>query len=311
MGVTWPAGSGRVFVLAAAFAVLVALGSNPAAAMQLSPQQKADMKLHYDKATRAYDVGKYQEAIEEYQKAYEIGGDAAMIYNIAQAYRLSDQLTEAIRFYRRYLQRSPNAPNREIVERRVAELEKVVEERKKGPSNGSALPVPPPTPPVTATPMPTPAPPAPLPPPPPPTYEPPPAPIVPMSPAVHRSRVVHAVVGAALMGLVGGGFGAVAIWQGKLAQEKADKLTSESMATNNYFNPTVETNGKNANKLAIVFGIGSALAVVGGAIVLMTMPSASSGSPAPEAPATTHNLTPSVAPVVGVGVIGAGAGWSF
>ncbi|HXI57841.1 MAG TPA: tetratricopeptide repeat protein, partial [Polyangia bacterium] len=128
----------------------VLLGGAPAAqAMQLSPQQKSEMKLHYDKATRAYDVGKYQEAIEEYQKAYEIGGDAAMIYNIAQAYRLSDQLSEAIRFYRRYLQRSPNAPNREIVERRIAELERVVDERKK--SGVPLVPVAP-----TPTPAPTP-----------------------------------------------------------------------------------------------------------------------------------------------------------
>src|SRR5258708_35955716 len=112
MGVIWPAGSGKVVVLAAALGVFFALGSKPAEAMQLSPQQKADMKLHYDKATRAYDVGKYQEAIEEYQKAYEIGGDAAMVYNIAQADRLSDQLTEASRCSRRSLPPPPRAPRR-------------------------------------------------------------------------------------------------------------------------------------------------------------------------------------------------------
>ncbi|HEY2901592.1 MAG TPA: tetratricopeptide repeat protein [Polyangia bacterium] len=282
-----------------------------AQAMQLSPQQKADMKLHYDKATRAYDVGKYQEAIEEYQKAYEIGGDAAMIYNIAQAYRLSDQLSEAIRFYRRYLQRSPSAPNREIVERRIAELEKVVDERKKaGAPLVPVAPTPAPTPisPIASTPPPPPS------VPPPPVTEPPPmgAPVIPLEPApVHSgNRTAHFVVGAVLLG-VGAILGGASIWQGKIAQEKADKLSSESQSAGSiYFNPAVETNGKNANLVAIVLGSFSAATIVAGGIVLLTAPSsASSSSASPEA--TPHNSAPSVAPVIGVGYMGAQAGWSF
>ena len=103
---------GQIAVVVVAVGVVIGLEQRAARAMQLSPQQKLEMKSHYEKATRAYDVGKYQEAIEEYQKAYEIGGDPPMLYNIAQAYRLNDQPGEAVRFYRRYLQRSPNARNR-------------------------------------------------------------------------------------------------------------------------------------------------------------------------------------------------------
>src|SRR5258708_4232809 len=114
------------------FFVLLAVVAGPAArAAELTPQQKLEMKQLYERATRAYDVGKYNEAIEEYQKAYEIGGDPPMLYNIAQAYRLNDQPNEALRFYRRYLQRAPNARNREDVDRKIADLETVVDERKK------------------------------------------------------------------------------------------------------------------------------------------------------------------------------------
>src|SRR5450432_417854 len=102
-----------------------------ARAAELTPAQKLEMKQLYERATRAYDVGKYNEAIEEYQKAYEIGGDPPMLYNIAQAYRLNDQPGEALRFYRRYLQRAPSARNREDVERKIADLEKSVEEKRK------------------------------------------------------------------------------------------------------------------------------------------------------------------------------------
>ena len=76
------------------------------------------MKQHYERATRAYDIQKYQEAVEEYQRAYEIGGDPAMLFNIAQAYRLNDQFSEAMRFYKRYLQRSQRRPRRPFSRRR-------------------------------------------------------------------------------------------------------------------------------------------------------------------------------------------------
>ena len=71
---------------ARALVLLLAVVVGPAArAAELTPQQKLEMKQLYERATRAYDVGKYNEAIEEYQKAYEIGGDPPMLYNIAQA----------------------------------------------------------------------------------------------------------------------------------------------------------------------------------------------------------------------------------
>ena len=97
----------------------------------MTQAQKDEVKLHYQRATRAYDLQKYLEAIDEYQKAYEISGDPPMLYNIAQAYRLADQPAEAVRYYRRFLQRMPNARNRDDVERKIADQEKMAEQRKK------------------------------------------------------------------------------------------------------------------------------------------------------------------------------------
>ena len=125
---------GRVsapLILAVVVVGLLTAKATPASAMQLTPQQKQEMKVHYERATRAYDLQKYGEAIDEYQKAYEISGDPPMLYNIAQAYRLDDQPAEAIRYYRRYLQRVPKARNREYVERKIVDLEKLIEARRK------------------------------------------------------------------------------------------------------------------------------------------------------------------------------------
>ena len=138
--------------------MLVAVGAKEARA-QLTPQQKQEIHQHYQQATRAYDLGKYQEAIDEYQKVYEIDGDPVMLYNIGQAYRLNDQPQESIHFYRRYLQRSPEARNRDDVERKIASQEKLIEERRKAAAAVSPPPPkkePPPPPPKVEPPPPPP-----------------------------------------------------------------------------------------------------------------------------------------------------------
>src|SRR5215471_8967991 len=132
-------------VLVSVLAGLALLASTGQAQAQMTQAQKDEVKLHYQRATRAYDLQKYQEAIDEYQKAYEISGDPPMLYNIAQAYRLAEQPAEAVRYYRRFLQRMPNARNREDVERKIADQEKLAEQRKK------IEPVTPPPPPPPAT----------------------------------------------------------------------------------------------------------------------------------------------------------------
>ena len=59
---------GLVFLAGVATALVMALMADSAQAMQLSPAQKAEMKQHYEKATRAYDVQKYGEAVDEYRR---------------------------------------------------------------------------------------------------------------------------------------------------------------------------------------------------------------------------------------------------
>src|SRR6185295_13636108 len=129
----------------------------------LTADQKQEMKIHYERGQRAYDIGKYADAIDEYAKVYEIGGNPAMLFNIAQAHRLNNQPADALRFYKRYLLRSPSAANRADVEAKIAEMEKAVEGRApSSPPPAAAAPPPPvltPAPPATPPPPP-PAPPA-------------------------------------------------------------------------------------------------------------------------------------------------------
>jgi hypothetical protein len=302
--------------------LLLSFAAAPAAraAGDLTPSQKLEMKQLYEKATRAYDVGKYNEAIEDYQKAYEIGGDPPMLYNIAQAYRLNDQPAEALRFYRRYLQRAPTARNREDVERKIADLEKTVEERRK--AAAAATPPPLPTPPLApaTTPAPTP-PPAPAPVAGPPSAPPSPPPLAattpatpetPSPPAEEGAGRVLKIVGWSLVGagaLCGGG----ALIAGLSARSKASDITDMSMQGGVTFDPNIEHGGKVDNNIAIGLGIaGGALAVAGAVLVIVGSSGGSGGeTPSQESTPPAPPPTAMVAPWFGSGLVGAGAGFRF
>ena len=275
------------------------------------------MKQLYERATRAYDVGKYNEAIEEYQKAYEIGGDPPMLYNIAQAYRLNDQPNEALRFYRRYLQRAPSARNREDVERKIADLERTVEERRKA----GAVATPPPltAPPLGAPALPAAVAPAPVPAPPPAGLVGPPAPqsgAVPLGPVPapvsgdegpSQARTIFS------WSLVGAGVlcGAGAVVAGVIARGKGNDVTSMS-AMGATFDPNVEHAGKVANALTIGFGVAAGALAATGVILLVTGGSSATETPAPGS--TPPSATPPAAmltPWIGSGLVGAGAGLRF
>ncbi len=279
--------------------MFLALGSKEARA-QLSAQQKQEIHVHYQQATRAYDLGKYQEAVDEYQKVYEIDGDPVMLYNIAQAYRLNDQPQESIHFYRRYLQRSPEARNKDDVERKITAMEKLIEERRKA----AAAVVPPPPRPAVVEPKPE-APPPPVvttpivvapPPPPPPT-----------PPSATRRVIGWSMVG------VGVASGVVAIIEGVRAKNRGDEITrmmdpnGQVYWTSNL--ESIQSAGKTANIVAIVCGIAGTALAVGGAVILITNGSSSSSDGATP-PATTTN-TVSFAPWLAPGLVGGGMGLRF
>jgi hypothetical protein len=94
----------------------------------------AEAKRHYEQGLRYYDVDNYLAAIGEFEKAYEVGGDPRMLYNLAQAHRLAGHASMAINFYRRYILKVPNAPNVQAVLEKIRALEEAAGELKKKPT---------------------------------------------------------------------------------------------------------------------------------------------------------------------------------
>jgi tetratricopeptide (TPR) repeat protein len=90
----------------------------------------AQAKSFYDEGTKYYSLGDFPKAIERYKKAFELKPDAVFLYNIAQAYRLSNDFTQALFFYKSFLRNLPNAPNREEVENRIKEMDEAQAKQK-------------------------------------------------------------------------------------------------------------------------------------------------------------------------------------
>jgi hypothetical protein len=107
--------------------LLLCLVASPALAAEKgkgpSKASLAAAKQSYEEALRSFNLGLWDEAIAGFQKSYKLSGDAALLFNIAQAHRHAGRTKEAILAYRAFLRESPDAPNREVIEGRVRELE--------------------------------------------------------------------------------------------------------------------------------------------------------------------------------------------
>jgi hypothetical protein len=124
---------------------------------KLTEAQKQEVRDRYDKATRFYYLRKYPEAVAEYEGIYLLSADPVMLYNIAQCHRQADQPEQALQFYKNYLRNAPGATNRADVEKRIAEMERLVEDRRKLASPSPAAPAPVASPPPLVVPPPAPA----------------------------------------------------------------------------------------------------------------------------------------------------------
>lgn len=112
------------------------------AAVEAGPNEDAARDAT-KRGAAAYNLGKYDEAAREYEQAYRLVPDVALLFNVAQSYRLGGQHEKALTAYRSYLRTSPaNAPSRRMVEEKLGELERIVAGTGKGqtPPPASTLP---------------------------------------------------------------------------------------------------------------------------------------------------------------------------
>jgi tetratricopeptide (TPR) repeat protein len=89
-------------------------------------EDKPAARAAYAEGTKYYDLNQFEPALKAFEKAYWNYEEPAFLFNIAQCYRQLDKKPEALKFYRSYLRKVPEAPNRAEVERLIASLEEAI-----------------------------------------------------------------------------------------------------------------------------------------------------------------------------------------
>ena len=132
----------RASTVALALALVLALGPLPVvAAAQDAPAGAAEgetpggaetaadkgpaetsARTHHEQGRLQFSVGKFDAAIAEFRKAYELKADPSFLYDIAEAYRVLGAPGRAVFFYRKYLSTHPSPPNQPEVESQIALL---------------------------------------------------------------------------------------------------------------------------------------------------------------------------------------------
>jgi tetratricopeptide (TPR) repeat protein len=208
----------------------------------------AAAREHYRNGTKAFELGDFDGAIREYSEAYRLKDDPAILYNLGQAHRLAQHPSEALHFYRMYLIKVPDSPDRSEVEAKIESLQKSIEEQRNTQSAPPMTPVAPPAP-------------------------------EPRAEAVKAAPPMRAEVKAAppmppsrakkIAGIVVGGFGVSLIATGAafgaLAKNNGDALTR--LAQMGAFDYGKQQAGLLDQKLAPVFLVIGGAAVVGGAVL--------------------------------------------
>jgi len=91
----------------------------------------ASARAHARQGLALYDLKRFQEANAEFEQAYLIEQDPALLYDMAQCQRKLGNNEEALHFYKTYLRRVPKGPSAVEAEKRAREIEDAMNRAKR------------------------------------------------------------------------------------------------------------------------------------------------------------------------------------
>ncbi|MBX3247069.1 MAG: hypothetical protein KF901_07805 [Myxococcales bacterium] len=106
------------------------LGQEPAAAAS-EPTDARDERARslFIAGAAAYEDGRFEVALANFQAAYELSERPGLLYNVALSHDRLRHDDEALAAYRAYLEALPDNPHRAQVEPRIEALERAISER--------------------------------------------------------------------------------------------------------------------------------------------------------------------------------------
>jgi hypothetical protein len=133
----------RLGILLVCFLSIAAVRS-PVARAAGAPTAEDEQRARdlYARAEKSFDVGKFAEALTDYQAAYEAKPLPGFLFNIAQCYRNMGNYERARFFFRRYLTVEPHAPNHRRVEELISEMTKKIDAQGAAPATTPTTPPP-------------------------------------------------------------------------------------------------------------------------------------------------------------------------
>jgi tetratricopeptide (TPR) repeat protein len=98
-----------------------------------SPSRAEDLKeaqVHFEAGTKAYELGDYAQAINEYKLSYAAASLPSTLYALGQAFRARGELEAALHFYQQYVARSPKGKYLAAAEQHMQKLEQLIEQKR-------------------------------------------------------------------------------------------------------------------------------------------------------------------------------------
>jgi tetratricopeptide (TPR) repeat protein len=80
-------------------------------------------KRHFDRGEKLFALGRFDDALEEYEKAFDAKPIPDFLFNIGQCYRNLGDYDQAIFSFKKYLKLEPDAPDKDKVEKLIGDLE--------------------------------------------------------------------------------------------------------------------------------------------------------------------------------------------
>jgi tetratricopeptide (TPR) repeat protein len=116
-----------------------------AASAQAAPAENSAAKAAFVEGERNFQLGKFEAAIDAYERAFGLDAQPAFLFNIALAHRRQfeidgrvEHLARARELYRNYLKLEPQSGNRAGVEKLIGELTARIEQERSKPAPSPA-----------------------------------------------------------------------------------------------------------------------------------------------------------------------------
>jgi tetratricopeptide (TPR) repeat protein len=121
---------------------MLLLAASASARPALAPADDLEAaKAHYAAGSAYYEQANYSDALREFSEAFRLSNRTDLLYNIAVCQERIGRVDDAIGSLKRYLVEKPNAPDRNLIEGRIASLE---QQRRPAPIEPPPTPVVPP-----------------------------------------------------------------------------------------------------------------------------------------------------------------------